>query len=147
LPIVPPEEGDEARRETPLRDRRQVAGEVARHPVDLEAGVVTAGGLGVLGLVLGHQVEDEAARRQGLGVVREVGPGEGVERPRADLVEVAAGRGLAEDRGLGASRARGLDRVVDVLELRVQRGRAREAPHQPELLVGGDVAGGPRAGG
>ncbi len=94
----------------------------------------------MLGLVLGDEVEDEAAGRQGVGVLGEVGPGEGLERPRAHVAEVAPGACLVEDRDLGAAGAGGLDRVVDVLELRVQRRGTGEAPHQPELLVGRDVA-------
>ena len=65
---------------------------------------------------------------------------EHLERALADVGEVGAQLGVAQDRQLAAGLARVLDRVVEAAELAVQRLALADRLHQPELLEVGDVA-------
>ena len=93
----------------------------------------------MLGLVLGHHLEDEAPVGQAVLGVGQVARRQGVERPLPNPAQVVVGGRLIQDRGVPASRAGRLGRVVDVLELGVERRQPREPTGQPQLLVGRDM--------
>ena len=96
-------------------------------------------GLGVLGLVLGHHLEDEALGQQGRGGVVEIAGGERLQRALADRAQVVVGGRLVQDLGLSAARSRRLEGVVDVVQLGVEGRVAAHATREPQLLVGPDV--------
>ena len=86
--------------------------------------------LGVLELVADHHL---VKHRVGCAVL------ERAQDAGADGVEVIAGRGRVEQLDLPADGARRLERVVHRGELRVQQRLAREAMHEPQVLVGRNV--------
>jgi hypothetical protein len=95
----------------------------------------------VLVLVGEQQLVDEAAAEQRvLGLVGEIDVVEHVEGALADVGEVGAQLGVAQDRQLAPGLARVLDRVVEAAEVAVQRLVAADRLHQPQLLEVGDVA-------
>ena len=77
----------------------------------------------MLGLVLGHQLEGEAGGGQLGPAGIEVGLVEHLQRALADGPEVRAAVARPEDRQVLARRPRGLERIVERVELRVERGR------------------------
>ena len=87
-----------------------------------------------------HLVDEPFAQQRVLGVGAELDLVEHLEGALADVGEVGAQLGVAQDRQLAAGPARVLDRVVEAAELAVQRLAAADRLHQPELLEVGDVA-------
>ena len=87
-----------------------------------------------------HLVDEAVAQQRVLGVGADLDLVEHLERALADVGEVGAQLGVAQDRQLAAGLARVLDRVVEAAELAVQRLAVADRLHQPELLEVGDVA-------
>ena len=86
-----------------------------------------------------HLVDEAAPQQRVLGIVAQVDLLEHLEGALADVGEVGAQLGVAQDRQLAARPARVLDRVVEAAELAVQGLAPADRLHQPELLEVGDV--------
>jgi hypothetical protein len=97
----------------------------------------------VLDLVLCDHAERERVGAQRLaeraGPPARPGPVDQVEHPAADLAGVPARLLRREQREGGPLRPRVLERVVDRVDLRVQRVAAADLAQQPQLLLVGDV--------
>jgi hypothetical protein len=87
-----------------------------------------------------HLVDEPVPQQRVPGVLVDVDFLEHLQGALADVGEVGAQLGVAQDRQLAAGLARVLDRVVEAPEVAVQGLAVADRLHQPELLEVGDVA-------